>query len=321
MSLFKTIDEFARYYPMLQSSSIEHLTPFIDGVEAELMRDQVLGKALYDALHASYQASIADTPTEMSAPMAALLEKVRYPLAFRTAYDSTAITNVSNTTGGMTVSETNNDKPAHMWRVRDAQNRQLKQAHLFLNQLIGFLLANADDYPEWVGSPVQVEVTESLIPTMTEANRYIKLAGAWLLHNIRPSLRGVQNGTVKALLGATALEELVTAVQAGTLTSTQKAWLEEIRPAMLHLAIAENAVPMALQIDEDGLWNWQSVSSGSAVNGGKQPISDQRLTALVRHHESKGKGHLEELRKLVQPEQPSKGFDSVRGGGVWFGGA
>jgi hypothetical protein len=126
---------------------------------------------------------------------------------------------------------------------------------------------------------------------------------------------------VKTLLGTATYDALLGAVVANTPDATQRGYLEEIRPAMLHLALAEQAVAMSLTIDEDGLWNWQAVSSGSAVSGGKQPVSDNRLTGLVRHHENKGKAHLEKLRALLEPATPSSpGFPSGTTGSVFFGG-
>lgn len=320
MPLFTTIGELAAHFPVLESTSYEHLRSFLILQERKVIRDQVLGRTLYASLLAAYEASIADSPTPLSSAMADLLEAVRTPLAHLVMHDASPTLNVAHSSGGMQVNETATSKPAHMWRVRDAQAAMLKQAYGHLGLLIDFLQENASTYPAWTEAPVYKELRESLVPRLEDAQRHVKPATSWLLHHLRPAMRKVQRGQVKTILGDTAYTELLTAVHAGTLTDSQRDRLDLIQGAIMHMALADQIVQLSLEIDSDGVWNWKAVSSGSAVSGGKQPVTDQRLNAKVREHQLEGQRLLNELKDLVSPEQPSTGFPGFNAGGVFFGG-
>lgn len=321
MALFEDTADFATVFPLLESTEWTMLLPFLELREQELLSDEVLGTDLYAALHADYQASIAGTPVALPARSAALLPYVRKALAFLTIYDAMPTLGVIyGATGPMEVS-TANQAPARMWKQNQAAARMLLQGNSLLNQLIAFLLGNESDYPEWADAPVRVEVRESLVPDMRSVRRYLKLHGAWLLHQLRPSLRNVQEGPVKSLLGDTAYTTLLAHVVADTVTSDEQILLEQIRPAMLHWALANEATPLQLTIDSRGIWTWEmSGSGGGQVSGGEKAATNPRLTALIRHHNAMAESHMESLRKLVQPEDETPPPIMGRTGSIGFGG-
>lgn len=319
MALFKDIEDISSVFPYLQSTSWEQVKPFVELVELEKLRDEILGPTLYDQLSAAYQASIAVSPTTMPGPLAALNARVRPALAFLAAYDAAPTLNVQHSSGGMMVGETQHQKPAHMWRVNQARTAMLKQAYGFLNQLVGYLVTNQGTHTTWNVAPVYTEIRESLVPTVAIAQRYTKLTGPWLLHHLRPAMRLVQEGPVRKVLGDTRYDALLAAVQAGSTTPEQNTYLKEARPAILFMAIAKEYVNRSISIDEDGVWNWASVSSGSAVSGGKQPIDKDRMNALVRNNENAANDHLEALRLLVTPDTPSPTPDRSGNTKLWFG--
>ncbi len=319
MALFKDTETFAASYPALKSTEWSMLVNCVDLVESTILRDQVLGPTLYDALHASYQASIATvSPVAMSAALASLRAKCLRPVAFLSAADAIPTLNVLFTSSGAMIAETEKMKAAPMWRTREAIAKATLSGYAFLNQLIDFLKTNAADYPTWTEAPVYTEVRESMVPTMKEANRHIRLAGPWLLHKLRPSMRTVQTGPVKTLLGDTAYDALLAAVVANNPSADQVKHLDQIRPAMLHHAIAAEAIALSLNIDTNGAWNWSGATSGSTVSGGEKPATDQRLDALIHHHKAKGDAHLSALKTLITPETPDTGSPGFGVGSMFF---
>lgn len=318
--LFTTTQELCKHFPILESTDFNKLKTYVVSRERKVLRDQVLGRTLYDTLHTAYQGTLAEPQVPMSTALSDLLGYAQTALAHLVMSDAVPMLNVEMSSGGMRVTESQDSKPAHMWRVRDAQAAILKQAYEHVGILIDHLQENASDYPTWTAAPVYKELRESLVPRLEDAQRHVKPATSWLLHHLRPAMREVQNGQVLSILGQTAYDALLTAVHADTLTTTQRTQLDLIQGAIMHLALAEQIVQLSLEIDGDGVWNWKAVSSGSAVSGGKQPVTDQRLNAKVRDHKQAGERMMNRLKDLVSPNEPSTGFPGFNAGGVFFGG-
>lgn len=316
MPLFKDTADFLSEYPYLESAEWDMLLPFLKRVERTVFRDVVLGHKYFDILQTQYTASIAVPPTAMGAQNAGVLARVRPALAFLTAHAASNISNVLHTSGGMMVTETENQKPAHMGRIRAAQADMLTEGYAQLNQLIQHLLEQQP--PDW-GSPLRDEVRESLVPTMVHADRYMRFAGPWLLHHMRPAMRRCQIGPVRTLLGETAYDQLVTAVRDSTTTPEQASILERARPAILYSAVASELLAGSVTIDADGVCNWSSVGSSAAVSGGKQPADKETLNGIVRRYEALADAELEALRKMTAPAVGGVSFSNDPDSHTFFG--
>lgn len=322
MALFKDTDDLASVFPMLQSAAWEHLQPFIELVELEMFRTVILGPTLYDALHAAYQASITVSPTPVPSPLDALLPKVRKPLAFLATKEAMTTLSAQFTGGGLVVTKTQNVERAPMWMANKSITSIQQQAFGWLNQLIMHLLANESSLSSWSEAPLRKEVRESLLPDMRAVEPFLKLHGPWMLHQLRPYLREVQTGPVKDMLGSSAYATLLAHVHANpsTVTSDEQAQLDLIRPAMLHLAIADAITPLSITMDNMGVWVWTIPSSGGGISGGQKPAEDSRSVGLKRDHHNKGLLYLEKLRDLITPSSGNVNTLPGNTGSVFFGG-
>lgn len=320
MSLFKDTADFCTVYPALKSTSWRMVLPSIELVESSMFRDQVLGHSLYDDLHDAYQASIAESPTAMPAALASLNERVRKAVAFLSAFEALPQLNVNFSSTGATASETDRTKRAPMWAVHEHLAAALRHGHGYLDQLVAFLAENESDYAAWSEAPFRKEVRESLIPTMAVASRYMKLGGTWLLHQLRPAMRKIQRGPVRSIIGDTDYDTLLAHVHADAVTEDEQDLLEEARPAILNLALASQVIALGLTIDLQGVCTWESATSGGQTSGGKQPAEPERINALVRDLTATGNAHLEELRKLCEPDEPEQGFTTDPDAGILFTG-
>lgn len=318
MALFKDTSDFASEYPLLENSDWGRLLPFVELNEARTIANQVLGNALYDLLHSAYQASIATSPTALPSRFDSLLPKVRKTLAFFVVYDALPTLNVQLSASGAHVVATAQQQPAPMWRVNQMRDQVLEQAHGFLDLLLLHLTGNESTYPEWVTSPYRTEVRESFVQESRHIERHVRIDSPWLLHQLRPSMRELQNGPIKSLLGDTAYAAMLAAIVNNTLSSQQKQQLELIRPAMIHHAIAEMCGPLQLKMNNRGVWNWQMTSSGGgSVSGGEQSATTERLVGLQRHHSNKSLKFLKELSDLLNPATPTTNDIPGRTGSVF----
>ena len=302
MALFRNTEDFARVYPALESADWSMLRPIIDTVEAADIRTRVLGTELYASLAAAFQQVQNDPPEPENAALRALFHMVRPCIAYQAAVKASRKLNTLFTSGG--IQQVEPEKRAAMWAVRERRADDLGDAYIHLNLLIDFLLAKENtDYPTWANAPVRREMRGSLVPTTTIADQYIRLHGAWLLHQIRPALRDVQRGPVLTILGQAKHDDLVSKTHTSgyVFNPEEAAILDEAIPAILHGAIARSIVPLGLALDHDGVWTWAATTSGGQISGGEKPADAERIDGLIRHHRGECNSRLRALAELVSP--------------------
>jgi len=308
MALFKDIQDFASVYPALESASWVMLQPIVERVEKSMLRDQILGSALFTLLDNEAQ-PFQNSAAPMSAPMDALYRAARPYIANMAAYQATPKLNTLFTSGGLT--QVAVEKRAAMWATNQRRAQDLADAYTDLNTLIELLIAGeATDYSGWgTASPIGIEIRESLVPSMLMASRFIRLHGPWMLHQLRPAMREIQKGPVLGILGQTDYDSLLNTLHTApsTLSADQKARLDFIQPAILHGALADQIVPLGLVVNENQVWSWQASSGGGQLSGGEKTADAGSKDGLIRHHANKAKKHLEELRNLVSPDDDGAG--------------
>lgn len=308
MALFRNTEDFVRVYPALESVSWELLRPIVDTVEVADLGPQVLGSELYAALDSAF----AQVPAEVTTPepedpaMKALFHMVRPYIAYKAAYEAARKLNTLFTSGGLQQVEV--EKRAAMWAARERRASDLSDAYSRLNVLIDFLIAKeSTTYPTWSTSPIRREIRESMVPTMRTAGRFIRLHGPWMLHQLRPAMRDVQTGPVLSILGQSTYDTLLTNIHTvgHTFSTTDNARLDQIVPAILHGALADQIVPLGLIIDQNGVYSWQVSSGGGQLSGGEKPAEAERINGLIRYHQAKSRHHIDALSRLVNPETSS----------------
>jgi hypothetical protein len=291
----------------------------VDLVEHQSFRDEVLGTTLYEALDTAYQASIADTPTAMPAALAALLPTVRMAVAYRAVHDNAPILNVTFDTNGMTNVESANRKSSTMWRTKMALTAILNKAYSHLDLCVGHLLHNDTSLPQWADSPLRASLRSGFIRDMRHVFPYIRLSGPWMLYQLHPAMRRVQTGPVRKVIGETHYNSIITKLNTGTPpNSTEQDILDQARPAMLHLALAEQAIPLSMTLDHQGAWTWNMAASGSGVSGGEKPAESTKLNAMVRSNEVLGNAYMAALYKLINPSEGDQHFQSGESGSYYF---
>lgn len=316
MALFKDTEDFCTVYPALESAEWTMLEPIAAQVENTMLRAQVLGPTLYDSLLAAATA-LHTSNTAMSAAIRGLYDRARPFVANMVAYEATPKLNTAFTSGGL--KQLPVEQRAAMWATNQRRDQDLDDAFKHLNLLIDHLVANETaSYSGWsTDSVVGQEVRESFIPSMTVASRHMRLHGAWLLHLLRPAMREVQNGPVRGILGETDYAALLAKVHSDSpsFTADEKKQLDEIRPAILNGAIADQLVPLALRVNKQGVWSWSASTGGGQVSGGEQPASADRMDGLIRHHQTKCQHHLKKLQDLVDPDNADGHDRRVMGDG------
>ena len=308
MALFEDTADFASLAPVLATAQWPLLLPSIDIVERQYLRDQVLGKPLYDQLQDAYTASIASTPVPLNPAMKALLARCRRTVAGLASNKAIPKLGVLFTTGGPMQSQTDTMRPASQWKTKAVADALFEEGISYLDQLIDFLLENGQAYTwtegsstvSWMDGEFAKRVGSCLVRTVDEMTAYHVDIGSsgWLMHRLRATMIHVQD-RIRGLIGDSAYDDLLSAVQTGIFQPTEAAIIQHARPAVIHLAIAQMATINSITIDSNGAWQWQS-TSGSTSSAGPVPASDQRLGRVIDLYIKRGNEHLKALERKAK---------------------
>ncbi len=301
MALFKDVADFATLAPVLATAQWPMLLPSIDMVQRSYLRDQVLGRKLYDHMHVAYQASIATPSVPVPPPLVPLLDLSRKAIAGLAAHRAMPKLGVLFTTGGPMVNQSDTMRPAPQWRTKEAAKALFEEGLGYLDQLIDHLLEN--DYTwadgsatlKWSDGGFAARIKSCLVRTVQEFNEHHVDVGnsGWLMHRLRPAMLHVQE-RIRGVLCDAAFDALLAAVQAGNTAEPEKTILRYARPAIIHLAIAQLAVVNSITIDADGAWSVQA-TSGSNTSTGPVPARDERLNAAIELYNRRGEEYLKKM--------------------------
>lgn len=300
MGLFTDSKDFATCYPALESVDWSMVQPSVELTEASIIRDEVLGVTLYNALVAAFAATNASPVVPLPSKFQVLLPLVKRALAYLAAHQVMPSLNMTFTSGGAIEPVTENQQRARQWVVSDSLAQMLATGYGYVDQVVALLYDNIPTYTEWTDAPMYVESQESLLPRLRDANRHMRLSTAWLLHQLRPALRS-QQGEVRKIMGDTAYTALLLRLQTNALTTDDKALLDEARPAILSGALAAEINNLSLTVDKRGAWTESSSSSSSGSNSTRFASTDNSKDAKIRDLQQRSRSHFAALNELVNP--------------------
>ena len=299
MALFKTNDELRDFYPARMTFAIDDLTPVLNEVEQEYLAEQVLGQDQYDELHEAY------TDDTMSGEEAALLAKCRPAVVGLALHRFTGEANVEFTSGGLAVTggSESSRQPASEWRTRDFERKQLRSGMRGLDVLVNFLLENAVDYPSYEESEQYAALTTGFLRTTGAFNAIVNIGNSgYLFSRMKATVRRIEQGAVQDTLCSTALrDDLLTKLNAATLSAGELKLVDLVQKSTAHLAMADSVVELALQMDERGIFTIEGMLGGQTSTGPKS-ASDARLQQRIDHHRNLGNGYLKKLRDELQAQ-------------------
>lgn len=250
--LFKDTARLKNFYPTVNKNTAwETLAPFLAQAEQRYIVP-LLGNEQYNALNVAYTA--AATEAALTANEAALLEKVRWPLAFYTAF--IAMPNLLTMVSDMGVTEQQstggNATPSREWVYKHQLAESERSADAFADMLLAWLETNRATYPLWGNSSARTVNQKLLIDSTATLEKYVYVnqsRRAWL--NLRPFTEQVEQDNVLPMLGAAFWAEIQTALL-GTPTANQETVINMLRKAVATLAVGFALPRMALTATAGG---------------------------------------------------------------------
>lgn len=294
MPLFTTIAELKEYNASANLGiDVDTIKPSYNHVENSVIIPE-LGQAQYDALLASYIASLPNLGPPMSAPLAALLVAVRKviaPLAML-HYKNAVIQQLSD--AGALEKASENGSPARMW-VNNLQSETLfTEGMKALDLLLAFLETNKADYPLWVSGSGYTEFKEFILQTTKEFNDEVNISDSRKFFKaIRPDIKYAERMILTKHIGDDFYNRIVTARKDGTIIADEIIALKKIFPVVANYAIANTS--LSIEHGNDGTYTIFSQSEFSGNKNNKQPPSAAVVESLKQKHERRAQQYLDQL--------------------------
>ncbi len=260
MSLFKSTDEFIKYAHIDGNTTFEqYLKPYIDQAEILFLKD-LIGPALYDALHAdytdNYDPNALDPPAAMNADLAALLPYVQRSLAYYSLFHGIIEmgSNVGNL--GVTVSRGEKSDPAPKWKVDERKVQCITSADRFADELLKFLEENASGvkYADWYQTVYDTRAEGLIVRNAAIANKHIDISESRRIFlRMKKRIRTIEPKQARMLVGQAQYDELVTLIQGDAVTDSAQLLIDLLEPIISKMALAQTLPALRISITDSGV--------------------------------------------------------------------
>lgn len=291
--LFKDTARFKAFFPTVNKNMAwETLSPFVAIAEQRYIVP-LLGSDQYAALDNAYTA--AANETLLTTNEKALLEKVRWPLAYYTAF--IAMPNLLTMVSDMGITEQQstggNATPSRQWVFESQYSETEKSAEAFADMLLSWLETNRATYPQWANSTARTINQKLLIDSTATLEHYVYVnqsRRAWL--HLRPFTEQVEQDYILPALGADFWAEIQTAML-GTPSANQQKLIDRLRRAVATMAVGFALPRMALTATAGGALYAQT----GDINFTNEEARRQQQIAI--DYVTRGQGYLSEAKKWL----------------------
>lgn len=314
MSLFTTINELMEYDSVLPTLSLSRIKPYIESAEKKFIV-KAIGKEQYMDLLDAYENSIlVEDPVPLSQPNKDLLHYCRRALAQLTLYMSANTLDVQVSDSGIRRKEDVGNKSAYQYQINDYKRSKLDLGVEMLSELIVFVEENIDDYTHYASSPEHTRRSRMFVfnhEVFTEA--YTVEMSAYVFRVLEATLRQVQRFQILPIIGVTRHEELITQMNAGSLTEENEALLELIRNAITRWAMVLAIKHKAVDFNQSGIT--VVMPDGSRTVDARMSAEIQRLNDIQAADQAQLDEFIEKIQNLINPsEAPAGRIDQPESG-------
>lgn len=292
MALIKTSDEIRQHLQVAASFPVDALIPLCTFAERQHLVP-ALGEAFYEGFEAAYQAGTLSTQEQKLLPK---LQAASVHLARLYHMD---MNNVVHSADGMHQVNTDRQKPAWEWAVNKAQAAIAKVGFNAIDIALEYMVKNKAFFPTWTASDEYTQSKELFIPSakvLTE--HFAQVRQSRMLYTlIRPLLKSVQQFQIKPCLGNDFYDELLTAVQDGSVDDDQQPVLDLVRNAQTFLGLAKATPQFAVEFTVLGLIN--PFDSDRSTQKASESASKERLSFFYNRIEAEGKAYLDMLKSYL----------------------
>lgn len=251
MSLLKTTTEMKACFSRLNKNArIETFASFRDDAEAKYIVP-LIGQEMYDELHSWYN---LEAPEE-NGPLSKLLYQVQRALTYYTLLEAGPTSLLDFGDNGMMEGSVDGQIAARQWTVKGAADYFSTNADTFAESVLQFLEKNKEDYDTWDNS----EFRKTARSLFISSGKMWKEAGADICEphrfylNRQISIKRVEDIQIQDILGPDLLTDLKSKLKDDSLSETETALVEKIKPVVAYYALADSLPHISFVLTSSGL--------------------------------------------------------------------
>jgi hypothetical protein len=156
--------------------------------------------------------------------------------------------------GGIMENASQNAVPVRQWVLQNLEVSHAQKADVYLESALAYLERHREKFAVWNESEACTVHAGRILATAVQLGRYVAINGsrrAFLA--LQPYLVRVEDLLVGPMIGASTLAALKERMATNTTTPADRELLVRLRPAVAHLAVAEAAPEMAVNLAATGL--------------------------------------------------------------------
>lgn len=290
--LLTTKDELRTHVPVGLALELYTIAPAAAGIEEKEVA-QVIGETLYDALVIAYGDGTQPVVEAKYASLLPYAQKIIANLAVAEAMD---ISQVQISESGVLRTEKEDEKTAYHYQKLEAQNALRRAGYQAQEDLLSYLARTLATYPEYQASEAYRQAQGLFITSAREFDQQYSINGSARTYRALIYLmRRAEQLQVADTIGFGLFSELKMQQADNNLTPDNKIIMVYIRLAVAHLAIADAAHELSLEVTSQGVQLSQTLATGGSTEEKKQ-APRRSLDQLSERTEGLGRRYLEQLR-------------------------
>ena len=227
--------------------------PHLESAE-HWIKNEILGADIYDGI---VDEDITD------ADLLRLVKKVIILKAYDIGIPSM---DLIHTSSGFGVVSDKNIAPASRQRVDRMISQNRKQLAEETEWLIDYLEATDTFHTDWKASPAYSLLSDCLIQTAREFSRYSQHIDRMAYLKMKHIILRVQEDRLAKNISQDFVDELLTQVKEGTLSSENTVVLPKVKKALALASVAEGLDAMVIILDETGVLRSYEIGKTSYIN-------------------------------------------------------
>lgn len=293
--VIREIDDLQKAVPVagtLGAGNWNKVKAWIKNAEVLYFRP-LLGKDLLDELDTALEA----TPSEKQQE---LIDSVTFALGNLAMMDFMPANMSIITDGGNVEPTSDSGQSARQWVTIAQVNTMCQAGFRRLEDIVVFLEENLSDFDSWTSSWYFTEGRKRFVPNALVFNRYYEIAeSGWTYYHLLASLKTVEDGPVKSLLGSayfTELKDKLALADPG-LNPVEEQLLERLQAAIAPLTMAKALPRLAVEIGPQGV-TLRRTNTSQSITAFEAATADEKAE-LVKAADAQGKAALEEAKAIL----------------------
>jgi hypothetical protein len=290
---FQTDSDIRYVLPVSNGFHLTTISSYLLRADYSFMQKELIGTVLYKALKVEYLANAYTEPSREEAVKLLQIASAFYAYALYIPLSGVISSDI-----GLHVEETAKHRIAYQWKEVKTEAQAYQVAFEFAERLLEFLETNITDFPEFENSTNYTVYKTSLIKTVDEFSDYININNSRLLFKrLQKPIALFQQKSLKALLGVSLAQEILTQLVDDSLTNANKLLLPYLKEYLAYSVFADNVLLLPIAFDNNGMYH--TAPKNQQINSNDKTIPDNHLTFLKKNYETKAAATQKELIDLL----------------------